>query len=137
LGTWPREEEGIVKRWLIQLWARLYNYLAPYEWGGILYDYANGELNELYRWEDGAAMMQAWRIIENMSYAGRDAVYVAVIKTGNGAGYFVVHDSDLGWWEVHFNKYYCPIKAYEETMAKCRKTAKRMGFKDPEEKHEG
>lgn len=119
-------------RWWKQLRAKLANYLSPYEWGGVLYDYANGELNELCRWETDNEMFQAWTLIENMTHAGRDAVYVAVVKVGIGAGYFVIHDSDMGWWECHFNpKHYSPVTAYKETMAQCRKIANKMGFRDP------
>ena len=120
-----------IKKWVNQRRAVIKSYTAPFEWGGILFDYKNGDLEQLYKWETDEEMETARSLIRSMITGGRDAIYVAVVKCGPTAGYFVIHDSNDQWWEKHFYPgIYPPEVAYEETMAQCRKIATKMGFRD-------
>lgn len=120
-----------IKKWVNQRRAVIKSYTAPYEWGGILYDYKNGDLEQIFKWETDKEMETAGAMILQMVGAGRDVIYIAVVKCGPTAGYFVIHDSNGGWWEKHFAPgIYPPEVAYSETMAQCRKIATKMGFRD-------
>lgn len=118
-------------KWLRQLIALALEFTHP-EYGGILYDFTahlNGDLEEIHRWDDDAGVNQAIALIDNAHESGRDFVYVSVCKSGQGTGYFAVHSSCTYWWLHAFNqKWYDPLTAYRETMAKAEADARKLGF---------
>jgi hypothetical protein len=103
------------------------------EFGGMLYDFKNGQWEVLHQWVDERGQEEALSLIENMFDGGRDAIYTAMVKTGIGRGYFVVHTSDRYYW---FRGFWTGIyeldEAFLDTAKKCREIADKMGYRRPE-----
>jgi len=103
------------------------------EWGGFLYDYANGQWRLLADWEDEPGLMKAMDLVGNMMDRGQDAVYIAMVKVGPKHGYCVVHNSEGEWWERSFWGDIYPIEeAFDEVVEKARKAADDLGFRRPQ-----
>lgn len=116
-------------KWLRQIVALLFATHVP-EIGALLYDYNNGRLDELMRVEDEKDSDQSLEMVENMLTSGRDAIYFSVVKVGDKRGYFVVFDSNRGFYARGFwDNLYPPEEAYGDMLAYCKKKAKEMGWR--------
>lgn len=104
------------------------------EWGGLLYDYNNGKIDQLLKIETDKDSDLSLEMVDNMLNSGRDAIYFSAVKVGNGRGYFVVFDSNRGFYARGFwDKLYTPEEAFADTLKYCRKKANKMGWRDPNE----
>lgn len=102
------------------------------EIGALLYDYKNGEMDPLMTVETPKESDQSLEMVENMLNSGRDAIYISVVKVAQRCGYFVVFDTNRGFYARGFwGGLYTPEEAYADTMRYCRKKANQMGWREP------
>ena len=103
------------------------------EWGGMLYDYNNGKLDQLLKIETDKDAALSFEMVDNMLNSGRDFIYFSVVKVGNGRGYFVVFDTDRGFYSRGFwGSIYTTDEAFHDVLRYCRKRADKMGWRKPE-----
>jgi hypothetical protein len=100
------------------------------ELGGTIYDYANGEYQEVHTSSDEKSENACIEIIDNMLNRGKDAIYIVVFKSGPGRGVFLVVDSNRKYWERFYWKgIYDTQEAFLEMREYCRAVADEMGFR--------
>lgn len=112
---------------ILSFFATIRAFIAP-EWGGVLFNYKNGELEEIARWETNEEMKQAHAILDTELDSGRDFVYVAVIKCGERKGYFATYSPAGVWARGYWPGLYEPMDAYRDAMKIAKAEAKRLGF---------
>ena len=113
--------------------AMLFSTHVPEE-GGVLYDYNNGKLDQLLRIETEKDSALSFEMVDNMLTSGRDAIYFSVVKVGPSCGYFVVFDTDRGFYPRGFwGNVYTTDEAFRDVLRYCRKRADKMGWRKPDE----
>jgi hypothetical protein len=103
--------------------------------GGVLHDYKNGKWEEICKWNTVEEENMAAEIIATMQMNIRDAIYITLTKVeGFGRGYFIVFDSRGHQFRRNFwLGLYNPDEALTDVSKYCRKTATKMGYRNPEE----
>lgn len=119
---------NFLRRWIAM--AKVWN---KEEIAGILYDYKNGEWELMCQWNTDEERLAAKNVVDQGVKIWRDVIYVTVIKTEGGAGLFIVEDSNYGYFFCAWHPGVYELRAaLEDTAARCRKTADKMGYRRPE-----
>ncbi len=97
----------------------------------MLYDYNNGEWELLMKVETEKESNQSLEMVDNLLTQGRDGIYISVVKVGNEKGYFVVFDTNQGFYPRAFwgSLYPCE-QAMLDVSQYCRKLANKMGWRE-------
>lgn len=122
-----------VPAWLRHLLARILVRNSD-EIGGVLYDYANGNWRMMETYNTVEGMEGAMEVLGSAVTNGRDNIYVAMgkVRSNGKAGSFTMIDTDLKIYDRFFwQGIYEPEEAYYWTVRKCRESAKRMGYREP------
>jgi hypothetical protein len=104
------------------------------EYGGIIYDFANGRMNLIHEWDTDKGVDEGVAIVEQMITGSRDEVYITVVKGGYRKGYFMVEHTGMifPWMRAFWEGIYDPDEAFVDTMKKARECADKLGFRRPE-----
>ena len=74
-------------------------------------------------------MEQAWEIVENNYHAGRDEIYIALIRQGVNRGYFCLHGPEIMHFPYAFwDNWITTEEAMIEIRNRCIVLAKKMGY---------
>lgn len=119
----------------LRQWAAGVMTFSTKEIGGVLHDYKNGLWEKLCVWNTIEEENSAAEVIVTAMMSERDEIYIVCQKCkGFGRGYFIVYDSRGGEYRRAFwMGIYGPDEALVDVSKYCRKVARKMGYREPDE----
>jgi hypothetical protein len=102
------------------------------EWGGTVYNYANGRWVQVVEWTDEETKKQATQVCLAAIQDEVDEIYIAISKAGHRRGLIEIFYYGTIWQRAFWDDIYLMAEAFDDASKEARRVATKMGYRDPD-----